>query len=164
MNLVSCMQIKAQFDMQRYNIFKVIILGLILFFIQGCGRKQKSILCFQPEPKVVINKLDLPSVKGMRAQITKMGVYISWLPIFTEKTSINVKKLEKNFMGYDIFRLANNATFIPKKPINKKPVSLNYYIDSGAKKIPHPFYLVQPIFKFDQKIIRGPSSHIISPN
>lgn len=136
----------------------------LFFFFAGCGRKQKNFLYFPPEKTLNITKLDLPTIKGIKAQRTNIGTHISWVPLFTDKTPLNIKRFEKNFVGFDLFKLANNATFIPKKPINKKPITTNYFLDKQINKSNYAAYTIQPIFEFDNQIIHGPSSQIITAN
>ena len=145
---------QKQFKIKAFFIF-------FLCFVTSCGRKQKIFFPISQEEEVPINKLDLPAIKGLFAQKNDMGVHISWLPLFSEKTPSGIKKFENNLLGFNIFRLENNAMFIPKNPINKQIININYYIDTCKKNNRDASYTVQPIFKFGNKIVGGPSSQII---
>lgn len=147
--------------MQKKYLHLCTFIFLSLPLIVGCGRKQRNFLYFPPEKSIHITKLDLPAVKGLNAQLTDIGIHVSWLPLFTEKTPQQIKSFEKNFVGFDLFRLENNATFIPKKPINENPITDNYFLDKRVKSSKHTAYTVQPLFKFETQILHGPSSQII---
>jgi hypothetical protein len=147
--------------MQKKRTIKLISAFIFLLFTTNCGRKQKNFFLFPQEEVAKINKLDLPAVNGVTAQKTDYGVYISWFPLFPEKVSPSTKQFEKNFIGFNVFRLENGALFIPKNPINKEPTRLNYHIDAATQTKNNASYTVQPIFKFGEKIIGGPSSQII---
>ncbi|KKQ32623.1 MAG: hypothetical protein US49_C0006G0074 [candidate division TM6 bacterium GW2011_GWF2_37_49] len=147
--------------MQKQFKIKAFYVFVFLFFVSSCGRKQKIFFPLSQEEVVAVNKLDLPSVKGLLVQQTDLGVYISWLPLFSEKTPSNIKEFEKNLLGFNIFRLEKNAMFIPKNPINKEIIYINHYVDFNKKINNLDSYTVQPIFKFGNKIVGGPSSQII---
>lgn len=146
--------------MQKKSKTKIVLICAVFLFITNCGRKQKIFSNFEKEQEN-INKLDLPAVKGLTAQKNDLGVHISWLPLFSEKTLSQVNRFQNNLLGFNIFRLENNAMFIPKTPINKHVITVNYYIDTSNKNITNASYTIQPIFKFENKIISGPSSQII---
>jgi hypothetical protein len=146
--------------MEIYSHKLLVISITFLLLITGCGRKQKNFLIFPDEVPVKINKLDLPTVRGVVVQKVDPGLYISWLPLFSNKTPRHIKKFESNFVGYDVFRLAN-ANIIPKRPLNEKPSTANYFIDAKIKHCCQDYYTIQPVFKFDKQILHGPSSQIV---
>lgn len=147
--------------MQRKYIRFTLYIFLCASVFAGCGRKQRNFLYFPPEKTLNLTKLDLPAVKGIKAQKTDLGIHISWNPLFTSKMASEIRCLEKNFVGFDLFRLENNATFIPKKPINTKPITTNFFLDKSGKSSEHATYSIQPIFKFETQVLRGPSSQVI---
>jgi hypothetical protein len=133
----------------------------LFFLILGCGRKQKNIFSFDPEVKNNITKLDLPSVRGLMITKSPQGNLLSWFGLsFTKEKSL----LQKYFVGYDVFRLTS-LNFIPKHPLNKTPLTETHFLDehTAHKKdlSQKRCYLIQPIFKFDKQILKGPSSQII---
>ncbi len=142
---------------RNYN-FTFIIL---LFLISSCGRKQKNIFSFEPEVKNKVSKLDLPAVRGLTITKSNQGNLLSWLDLAFTKATQN---FQKNFVGYDIFRLTS-LNFIPKHPLNKTPLTETHFLDkpySHKRQTSKNFYyLVQPIFKFDKQITKGPSSQIM---
>ncbi len=135
---------------------------MVLFFlISGCGRKQKNIYSFEPELKNKFSKLDLPSVRGLTITKSPQGNLLSWL----ELSWGNEKSVfRKYFIGYDVFRLTS-LNFIPKHPLNKKPLVETHFLDkhqAHKKSVTQKScYLIQPIFKIDKQIIKGPSSQIM---
>lgn len=144
---------------------KLCIIPLIFAsLIMGCGRKQRNIFSFEPEPEIKITKLDLPSVTGLHAVKTNNGNLLTWFDLFLSKKNIQLS-LRKNFVGYDVFKLTKQ-NFIPKTPLNKKPLAETQFLDINIKDSSKAdtskiFYLIQPIFKFDNQIIKGPSSQIV---
>jgi hypothetical protein len=146
--------------MERHTHKLLVISIVLLFLTPNCGRKQKSFLIFPDEVPVKINKLDLPAVKGVVVQKVDAGLHVSWLPLFSNKTPIHIKKIESNFVGYDVFRLAK-ANIIPKRPLNPKPITENYFIDPKIKSKYQVYYTIQPVFKFDKQVLHGPSSQIV---
>jgi PBP1b-binding outer membrane lipoprotein LpoB len=149
--------------MDLNKIYSYIFL-VSIFLFSSCGRKQKNIFSFAPEPDVKINKLDLPAVRGLSITKTKDGMLLSWLDLFSRKSSPEINSLQKNFVGYDVFKLTKKM-FIPRTPLNKAPLTTTQFLDrsnahtkkSGVKS----FYLIQSVFKFDNQIIKGPSSQVV---
>lgn len=138
-----------------------ILVGLIfLCLTSSCGRKQKNFLMFKEEDPAKITKLALPAVRGVEVKKIVGGFYISWMPLFSIKSPNHLKKLEPNFIGYDVFKLVN-AKFIPKQPINQRPVVANFFIDNKVEKNCQISYTVQPLFKFDKHVLHGPTSQIV---
>lgn len=131
----------------------------LLFLIQGCGRKQKNIFLFTPEDKNKISKLDLPSVRGLTITKVNQGNLLSWFDLSFPKTN---PQIQAHFLGYDVFRLTS-LNFIPKHPVNKNPLTETHFLDKLKmhKQNAKYYYLIQPIFKFDKQLIKGPSSQIV---
>ncbi len=148
----------------QYNKFysQILIISFLLF--TGCGRKQKNIFSFEPEPKIKVKKLDLPAVRGLNITPKDGFPELTWFDLFNQKNSTQINSLQKNFVGYDVFKLTKQ-NFIPKHPLNKNPLTETQFLDKSkkpARKNPSKsFYLVQPVFKFDNQIIKGPSSQIV---
>ena len=146
------------------NKFYIQLLIISFLFFTGCGRKQKNIFSFEPDQKLKVTKLDLPAVKGLK--IAKNGDcnILTWFDLFNQKNSTSINSLQKNFIGYDVFKLTKR-NFIPKRPLNKNPLTETQFVDKNkkfTKKSPRKsFYLVQPVFKFDNQFIKGLSSQIV---
>lgn len=130
---------------------------ILLFLISSCGRKQKNIFSFEPEVKNKVSKLDLPAVRGLTITKSNQANLLSWLDLAFTKTNQN---FQKHFIGYDVFRLTS-LNFIPKHPLNKTPLTETHFLDKPKNRAQKSYYLIQPIFKFDKQIIKGPSSQII---
>ena len=146
---------KKQNEMSFFKNYNFIFI-ILLFLISSCGRKQKNIFSFEPEVKNKASKLDLPSVRGLAITKSPEGNLLSWFNLsFTKEKSL----FQKHFVGYDVFKLTS-LNFIPRHPLNKKPLIVTHFLDKPQihKKI---CYLIQPIFKFDKQVIKGPSSQII---
>ena len=151
------------------------LLTLSLLFLTHCGRKNNNFLNFDAakhEPK--INKLTLPSVKGVRiTQTTNEQISLAWKEIeFVENTDDTPPK---QFLGYNVYRFARSA-FIPKKPLRKKGLCctttktffhdttyLDVFEDQGMREPEtQPIcYAVRPVFKVNSKIIEGTTSKIV---
>lgn len=186
----------------KYNKIYTQLLIISLLFFAGCGRKQKNIFSFEPEPKIRVTKLDLPAVRGL--SITKKDGFplLTWFDLsavarksdgcqtedecgyqpslklwptggeisrstrasFNQKNNTSIKSLQENFVGYDVFKLTKQ-NFIPKHPLNKNPLTETQFWDKNKKSTrktkTKSFYLIQPVFKFDNQLIKGPSSQIV---
>jgi hypothetical protein len=64
--------------------------------------------------------------------------------------------------GYNVYRLVKGY-FVPKEPLNKKPLTQTTYDDIPKKKngIKHS-YLVRAVFVVGDQVIEGPASQIVS--
>lgn len=146
------------------NKFYIQLLIISFLFFTGCGRKQKNIFIFEPDQKLKITKLDLPAVKGLSITKKNNCNILTWFDLFNQKNSASINSLQKNFIGYDVFKLTKR-NFIPKHPLNKNPLIETQFVDKNKKftrKAPRKsFYLVQPVFKFDNQFIKGLSSQIV---
>lgn len=146
------------------NKFYTQLLIISFLFFTGCGRKQKNIFSFEPESKIKVTKLDLPAVQGL--QITKKDGcnVLTWFDLFNKKNNAAINSLQKNFVGYDVFKLTKR-NFIPKHPLNKTPLTETKFVDKNRKftrkASAKSFYLIQPVFKFDNQYIKGLSSQIV---
>lgn len=135
-NLSSCLKKKS----------KLLPLGVILLF-SSCGRKNAHFFVFEKAKKTEkINKLSLPMPRNFKAVFKKNRTELTW-----------TKPQENNLIGYNIYRFIETG-FIRRKPINKKPITKESYIDLAP---PHPAcYLVRGIFHINNQSIEGPSSII----
>ncbi|MCK4650800.1 hypothetical protein KAT08_01365 [Candidatus Babeliales bacterium] len=143
----------------------VLIFILFFLFLQvGCGRKQKNIFYFPKKEYVLkINRLFFPSVKGVKVEKIDGGNNIYWRSIQDDDLEI---KNDVKFLGYNVYRLVR-CYFVPKKPLNKKPIENTNFLDNQIlkdeylKKQEQHCYLVQAVFKIHDRIYQGPSSQII---
>ncbi len=143
---------------------KIVLISFIFLFFVGCGRKQKDIFHFsdqKPVPK--INRLLLPSITGLKVESTLKGNKICW----NEFVNTNfVVKEELEFLGYNVYRLVK-CSFIPKSPINKKPLKNNFFVDKNVlqdqllKKETRHCYLVRAVLKKQGRIMQGVSSQVV---
>jgi hypothetical protein len=147
------------------NKFYTQVLIVSFLFFASCGRKQKNIFSFEPDPKIKATKLDLPAVTGLSITKNDGCVILTWFDLFNQKNNAQIKALQKNFIGYDVFKLTKQ-NFIPKHTLNKTPLTETRFVDKTRRppgKTPKKsFYLIQPVFKFDNQLIKGLSSQIVS--
>ncbi len=144
--------------------FYIQLLIIVFLFFTGCGRKQKDIFSFESNPKTKITKLDLPAVKGLKITKKDGCNILTWFDLFNTQNNTPINPLQKNFIGYDVFKLTKK-NFIPKHPLNKNPLTETQFVDKNVKfkrkKTGKSFYLIQPVFKFDNQFIKGLSSQIV---
>lgn len=137
----------------RLTIF-TLFLGLIL---SSCGRKQRNIFFFPEKEPVRINKLSLPVVRGLSAQLSDKKIMVSWLPIDATTTLPD----HISFVGYSVFRLTKGY-FVPKQPIHKQPITTTFYSDGNLPKKDFSFcYMVRTVFMINDQISYGPASNIV---
>ncbi len=149
----------------RYIFF--INIGLIfLFLFFGCARKQKNIFDFSEKEKVKINKLTLPVVQFLQAEKKGNDIFLTWQKINND-FNLNENKSKVFFVGYNVYRFVDSG-FVPRKPLNKRPLTLNNFCDVGVlePKGNHSSefsycYLVRAVFKIKDKNYQGPASQII---
>jgi hypothetical protein len=123
-----------------------LILILLTVFFFSCGRKNNNFLDFsKKEKKQKFNRLTLPAVQNITVKRENNIVTVQW------------KKIPN--ATYDIYRFIRTA-FIPKNPLNKRPLTKTYYVDNSNPPV-DTCYLVRPIFYINGKKIAGPSSKII---
>ena len=143
---------------QLHQCPKIVLLALLLVCV-SCGRKQRTIFHFAVTPPVKINKLELPIARGLQAVHHNHAIKLTWHPITLDQfpqTSPGLK-----LIGYNIYRLTQRH-LVPKKAINKFPITTNSYIDTKKKNRNRSYcYLVRGIFKINEHQILGPVSHII---
>jgi hypothetical protein len=138
------------------NLLKQLSFLIILLCFQvGCGRKQKNIFVFnEKKPSHKISKLELPSVHGLRITKIKNQSKLLW-------QSINLTNKFYQLCGYNIYRFTTQS-FIPRKPLNKKPVKQTYFIDASTNNSLPYYYFVRGLFKINENLLEGPSSIIVS--
>lgn len=140
------------------NILPFLVIIIALF--SHCGRKKKYPFSFKTKKKIpTVEKLDLPSIKGVRVEKEIKGNKIHWNPI--EKSTLQeLSRRDTVFVGYNIYRLTNYG-FVPKTPLNKTPLSQTEYHDK-QKREEKSSYVIRAIFRVNKKIIFGPLSRIVS--
>ncbi len=142
------------------SVIKTIAIIWLLFLVH-CGRKQRGVFVFPQHDKIRINKLTLPSIHGLIVQQGKDSVIVSWQPIDVaaiKETKAGLPQLN----GYNVYRLVKGY-FVPKEPINKKPIQQTTFIDSSKQKhdIRHS-YVIRAVFAVGDQIIEGPASQVVS--
>lgn len=138
----------------RYFLLVSVIYAVV---VAGCGRKQRGVYNFPEKQSVKINKLTLPSVKGLTATAQQKRVTLVWRPL---EVSSDTTKL----LGYHIYRLAQGR-FIPKQPITKNPVTTTTFVDKRARKSAKDdivCYVVRGVFEIDGQVIQGLTSQVVA--
>ncbi len=149
---------------------KIIVFFLIILFVPGCGRKQKDIFNFPEEKPVVrINKLSLPSVRGVSITKTAGGNKVSWRSVLGPESflvaSTEDNQPEKELLGYKVYRLVRSS-IVPKKPVNKNLIAETEFLDTQIlhedfNDVPPYCYMVRAVFKISDQIVSGPASAIV---
>ena len=154
-----------------YKNFFYTLLIITLFLFSHCGRKKKYPFSFKTKKTTPsIEMLDLPSIKGVTIKKEKKGKKTSWKQL--EKSALQkLSQRDTVFVGYNVYRLTNYG-FVPKTPLNKKPLSRTEFFDKQTlvtcfenrkqKQHQKASYVVRAIFKVNKKIILGPLSRIIT--
>ena len=147
----------------RGGVIFLIFTAFCLICFSGCGRKQKHIFYFSEEkPLPKMSKLSLPLVKGLEVKKEGDTCVLSWFAMNT--ADLSEKKL--SFLGYNVYRLVN-AYFVPKKPLNKKVITKNFFVDSQItstehlKKQEQYCYVVRAVFSFYKQKVEGPASQVV---
>ena len=135
-----------------YNLLPTALVLLITstIFLGSCGRKHHNFLDFsnkKREPK--FNRLSLPAVQNLTVKKEGGIVTLRW------KKILDAWRLSK----YNIYKFIRTA-FIPKKPINKIPLTKTHYIDK-SKTASNTCYLVRPVFTIKGRQVVGPGSKIV---
>ena len=149
----------------RYIFF--VYVGIILpFLFFGCARKQKNIFDFSEKEKTSFNKLNFPVVNFLSAEKKGNNVFLSWQKI-KDDFNLNQDKSKVIFVGYNIYRFIESG-FVPKNPLNKKPLVSNNFCDVNVLKFKNNncsifsyCYLIRAVFKIQDKVYLGPSSRVI---
>jgi len=142
------------------KIIFVVTCCALLGFFQGCGRKQKNIFNFPEKESIKINRVLLPPVKGLIITEEKKGNLISWRSIDLPAV-YGPGKHPVIFNGYNVYRLVKGR-FVPKAPINKKPIKDTSFLDRTARaSVHHHAYLVRAVFTIDDQIVQGVASQIV---
>ena len=67
-------------------------------------------------------------------------------------------------LGYNVYKFLKTR-FIPKHPINKKPIPNNSFLDTTSESTKNHFcYAVRAVFLIDNKELEGPLSQVICLN
>jgi len=123
---------------------------ILLCVLIGCGKKPKNILAFdEPNKKQKIRRIFYPTVKNISIKPTQPGTQLSWKPLEHE-----------NLKGYNVYRFSQKM-FIPKNPINKKPLLITEFIDSHSPRSHKAYYVVSGVFESQGNLVVGPLSQII---
>jgi hypothetical protein len=133
-----------------------LLAGIVCAVVVGCGRKQRGVYSFPEKQSIKINKLTLPSVKGLTATTQQKRVTLVWKPL---EVQAGVR-----LVGYHVYRLAQGR-FIPKQPITKKPVTSTTHVDKRARKSAKDgvvCYVVRGVFEIDGQVIQGLTSQVVA--
>lgn len=130
--------------------------SVFLLLLSSCGRKNNNFFVFTKKEKPQkINRLTLPVVKGLK--ITHHENHTVTLAWYTVK--------HENVIGYNLYRFVRTA-FIPRKPLNKKPITQETFTETIPKSIrDHKIcYVIRAVFLIQNKIIEGPTSKVCPYN
>ncbi len=88
-------------------------------------------------------------------------IHLKWVPPSTLVDGQPIYGLA----GFNIYRAKNNRSY-SIFPINKEPVTDNYYIDSGLENNVKYFYIIRSVRKVNETLIESPPSNeiIVVPN
>jgi len=136
----------------RYFFFLKLFLFTIVFFL-GCGRKPKYFYDFTPPQKIKINKLNLPAIKGLKAQKSDKGVLLSWHSIDSTQLGKKIDAYTLIFLGYNVYRFASSG-FVSRKALNKFIITENQFLDEIKFEKLSYCYLVRAVFKISPSILR----------
>ncbi|MFH1644365.1 MAG: hypothetical protein ABIA74_04285 [bacterium] len=143
-----------------FLIYRYINILFIFFLFFGCARKQKNIFDFSKKDKIKINKLSLPIPKNLDLEKKGEDIFLLWQDVKND-LYLNDDEYKITFVGYNIYRFVHSG-FIPKNPLNKKPIKINNFCDKEIVKIQNNYcYLIRAVFEIQNKIIQGPASKII---
>ncbi|MBD3273376.1 hypothetical protein GF385_03455 [Candidatus Dependentiae bacterium] len=144
----------------KYFFFRFICY-LFLFFLFGCGKKQKNIFDFsKKEVFKKVNKFELGFIKNVKVEKKTFGNLITW-----DYSNVS-NQYVKNFSGFFIYRLVRSS-IIPKKSLNKKPILENKFLDKEILSLPSDLkqknycYVVRPVFFIEKRKILGLLSQIV---
>ena len=147
--------------LKNNSISCIIFIAIAIILLPQCGRKKKDIFSFPAYTKnIKVNKLELPAPQEISIVKTNNANVISWSKIDNQKGMFLQKNHSIKILGYNVYRFLKNR-FIPRNPINKKPVAENSLTDFYANKKHHFCYLVRAVFSVDKQILEGPASQII---
>ena len=135
----------------RLRIMGVVV--AIALMATSCGRKQRNVFNFVEHTQPKINRFILPSVKGVQAQRHGKDVYITWRAVEAPHDVVGV--------GYNVYRLAQGR-FIPKVPLNKKPITDTQFIDKHHRRHGAYCYVVRAVFRVQNQTVQGLTSQVVS--
>jgi|GEM_PF-1459816 hypothetical protein len=141
---------------------------LVIFMIivtPQCGKKKKNIFSFnEHQKKEKINRLSLPSPQNIKYEENENGIFITWKKINKENIPTFQNENTPKILGYNVYKFLKTR-FIPKHPINKKPIPNNSFLDTTSESTKNHFcYAVRAVFLIDNKELEGPLSQVICLN
>lgn len=134
-----------------------LLLFVLILFTAGCGRKRKDFFVFETNGVKPRSLRRLETVKQVVAVTQPDGfVLLKWV-----KPTLQLYDSEM-FAGYNVYRLRSWG-IIPRKPINKKPLIEEFFIDKHMVKNEY-CYAVSMVFTQKKEASEGPLSKIVSRN
>ena len=141
-------------------------LALLIFVVTftECGRKQRTLFQFPEKESISINKLTLPTARGLQITAQNNDALLTWLAVDLPDITTQSPNQPIILVGYHIYRFPKGR-FVTKTPITKQPVQTTQFRDSSRLKNKKQFcYMVRAIFSIDNHIFQGPASRIARIN
>lgn len=149
--------------MQKIKSYNLILIGfLVILTLSSCAQKPRSIIPAQKtEIKKIIPKirrLELPSVYGLKVSRDGCDTILSWDAIDEAKIK---SKPNLKLIGYNVYRFRNDG-FLKNSSLNKEVIKTIEFVDKNPRSDLIFFYGVKALFEFENKVIEGPASQILS--